>query len=54
MLEEKTANTRAAIERALNLLDPDQRKLAEQLLEERGVQGPPEGAAPKGDDPAEP
>ena len=51
VLEEKTANIRAAIERALNILDPDQRRIAKQLLDERGVETLPKGVPPKGDDP---
>lgn len=44
--DEKDANTKAAIARALDVLDPDQRELAEQILDERGVKREPDPADP--------
>jgi hypothetical protein len=47
--DEKEANTLAAIARALDVLDPDQRVIAEKLLDDRGVKRTPNApAAPDG------
>lgn len=40
--DEKEANTQDAISRALDVLDPDQRVIAEKLLDDRGVKRAPD------------